>query len=73
MELVLLEQHALNLPPETYPLHGLDRGAQVNWRRKALHDTRRAIRRLKLPRCLRWVLGLSLWRKWRAGGGRGEL
>ena len=73
VELELLEEHGLTLPPETYPLRGLDRGAQVNWRRKALHDTRRAIRKREMLRWLKWVLGLGLWRKWRAGGGRGEL
>ena len=73
VELELLEEHGLTLPPETYPLRGLDRGAQVNWRRKALHDTRRAIRKRELLRRLKWVLGLGLWRKWRAGGGRGDL
>ena len=42
VELALLEEHGLTLPPETYPLRGLDRGAQVNWRQKALVDTQRA-------------------------------
>ena len=42
VELALLEEHGLTLPPETYPLRGLDRGAQVNWRHKALVDTQRA-------------------------------
>ena len=27
VELALLEEHGLTLPPETYPLRGLDRGA----------------------------------------------
>ncbi len=69
VELALLEGHGLTLPPETYPLKGLDRGVQVNWRRKALDDTRRARRRrellLWLPRALRlgrW-LGRLRWRK----------
>ena len=30
VELALLEDHGLTLPPETYPLRGLDRGNQVN-------------------------------------------
>ena len=42
VELALLEEHGLTLPPETYPLRGLDRGAQVNWRHKALVDVQRA-------------------------------
>lgn len=42
MELELLEEHGMTLPPEKQPLHGLDRSGQVSWRRKALFDTRRA-------------------------------
>ena len=63
VELALLEEYGLTLPPETYPLKGLDRGGQVNWRRKALVDTRRARRKLELLRWLRRVLSVGLWRK----------
>ena len=38
LEVAMLEDHGLTLPPETEPLRGLDRGAQLNWRRKALVD-----------------------------------
>ena len=37
LEVAMLEDHGLTLPPETEPLRGLDRGAQLNWRLKALH------------------------------------
>lgn len=50
VELALLEDHGLTLPPETYPLKGLDRSAQVNWRRKALEDTQKARKRRELLR-----------------------
>ena len=73
VELALLEEHGLTLPPETYPLMGLDRGGQVNWRRKALHDTRRTRRRQELLGRLGWVLTLGFLRKWRAGEGHGGL
>ncbi len=63
VELALLEEHGLTLPPETYPLRGLDRGNQVNWRRKALQDTRRARRKLELLRWLRRVVTLRFLRK----------
>ena len=53
VELALLEEHGLTLPPQTYPLRGLDRGEQVNWRRKALEDARRA---RKLRERLLWPL-----------------
>ena len=63
VELALLEEHGLTLPPETYPLRGLDRGAQVNWRQKALADTGQARKKWEI---LLWplrVLNLGTWRK----------
>ena len=60
LELALLEEHGLTLPPETYPLRGLDRGAQVNWRHKALVDTQRARKKREI---LRRVLSLGMWRR----------
>ena len=62
MELALLEEHGLTLPPETYPLRGLDRGAQVNWRHKALEDTQRARQKREVLLWLRRVLTLGMWR-----------
>jgi len=41
VELALLEEHGMTLPPEKQPLRGLDRSGQINWRRTALSDTRR--------------------------------
>ena len=63
VELALLEEHGLTLPPETYPLRGLDRGAQVNWRQKALFDTQRARAKREILLWLRRVLSLGRWRK----------
>ena len=48
LELTLLEEHGLTLPPATFPLRGFDRNGQVNWRRTALSDTRRALKRREL-------------------------
>ena len=62
VELALLEEHGLTLPPETYPLRGLDRGAQVNWRSKALVDTQRARQKREILLWLRRVLSLGRWR-----------
>ena len=45
LELTLLEGHGLTLPPATFPLRGFDRNGQVNWRKTALSDTRRALRK----------------------------
>ncbi len=45
LELTLLEEHGLTLPPATFPLRGFDRNGQVNWRKTALSDTRRVLRK----------------------------
>ena len=60
VELALLEEYGMTLPPEKQPLHGLDRSGQTSWRRTALFDTRRAIAKREL---VRKVLTLGLWRK----------
>ena len=48
LELTLLEGHGLTLPPAKFPLRGFDRNGQVNWRRTALSDTRRALTKREL-------------------------
>ena len=63
LEIAMLEDHGLTLPPETEPLRGLDRGAQLNWRKKALVDVGRRRARLVLRRRVRRMLTLGLW--WR--------
>ena len=59
LEVALLEEHGLTLPPETEPLRGLDRGAQLNWRLKALHQFRKRRARLGLPATLGRALTLA--------------
>ena len=59
LELALLEEHELTLPPATFPLRGFDRNGQVNWRKTALSDTRRALRKRELLH----TLTLGLWWK----------
>ena len=63
LELALLEEHGLTLPPAEFPLRGFDRNGQVNWRRTALSDTRRALRRRELLRLVGRIVTLGLW--WR--------
>ena len=63
VELALLEEHGMTLPPEKRPLRGFARSGQVNWRRTALHDTRRAGARRELVLKVRRWLTLGLW--WR--------
>ena len=57
LELAMIEEHGLTLPPETQPLRGFARRGQTTWRRTALHETRRALAWAKLRR----VLTLGLW------------
>ena len=71
VELALLEEHGMTLPPETYPLRDFERGAQTSWRTKALSDTRRALARRELPRRVWRFLTFGLWRRLR-GGQRGD-
>jgi len=65
LEVAMLEEHGLTLPPETQPLHGLWRSTQLDWRRDTLHDVRRAL----AWRYLLWkALTCGLWRsRWWPG------
>ena len=62
VELALLEDQGMTLPPARFPLRGFDRNGQINWRRKALDDTRKALRRRMLLAWARRVLSLGRWR-----------
>ncbi len=63
LELAMLEEHGLTLPPETQPLRGFGRKGQTSWRWTALYDTRRASARRRLWRWVRRVCTLGLWWK----------
>ena len=41
LEVAMLEEHGLTLPPETAPLRGLDRNEQLNWRVRELAKVKR--------------------------------
>ena len=58
LELAIMEQHGLTLPPETQPLRGFGRRGQLAWRWEALRDTRKALARRKM---LRRLFTLGLW------------
>ena len=60
LEVAMLEEHGLTLPPEKQPLHGLWRSTQLNWRKETLHEVRRAVAWRHL---LRKVLTCGLWRR----------
>lgn len=59
LELAMLEEHGLTLPPEKQALRGFGRRGQTSWRWKALGDTRRSLARREL---LRWVFPW-MWRE----------
>ena len=59
LELAMLEEHGLTLPPEKQPLRGFGRSGQTSWRRTALADTRKTLARRKR---LRWI-ARWLWRE----------
>ena len=59
IEVALLTEFGLTLPPETEPLRGFGRAGQINWRLTALDDTRRALARRRLLRDI-----LTLGRRW---------
>ena len=63
LEVAMLEEHGLTLPPEKKPLTGLWRRSQLNWRRQALYDTRRARVKRELLRWVRRILTVGRWRK----------
>ena len=61
LELVLLEDFGLTLPPEREPLRGFGRNGQINWRRTALGDTRRSLARRRRLLRVRRIISLGLW------------
>ncbi|MYC36809.1 MAG: hypothetical protein F4X66_07835 [Chloroflexi bacterium] len=63
VELALLEEHGLTLPPAEYPAVGFARRNQTRWRWKALANTRKALARRFILRWLRRALAMGRWRK----------
>ena len=65
LEVAMLEQHGLTLPPEKQPLYGLDRRDQLIWRKETLREVRRAVAWRHL---LMKVVTCGLWRsRWWPG------
>ena len=58
VELALLEEHQLTLPPAEYPVMGFDRRNYTRWRWTALGNTRKALARRFV---LRWARGAFAW------------
>ena len=64
LELAMLEEHELTLPPQKQPVRdSLSRRDHTRWRWKALDRTQVSIRKRKLLRWLRRLLTLGAWWK----------
>ena len=62
LELAMLEEHELTLPPQKQPVRdSLSRRNHTRWRWKALDRTQVSIRKRKLLRWLRRLLTLGAW------------
>ena len=62
LEVAMLEEYGLTLPPEKLPLYGLHRRDQLVWRQRTLYKVRRGLARAELRRWLREKLTFGLWR-----------
>ena len=62
LEVAMLEEHGLTLPPETAPLAGTERREQVSWRERELARVRTRRARLELLHGLKRLLTLGRWR-----------
>ena len=63
LEIAMIEEHGLTLPPATSPMHPSEKSSYLDWRRKTLEDLRRErVRREVLSR-LRRVLSLGRWKE----------
>ena len=63
LEIAMLGDHDLTLPPETEPLHPSRRAVQIDWRMRELDDLRTERRRLQMMGALRRRLTFGLWRR----------
>ena len=63
LEIAMIEDHQLTLPPATYPWDRFDRRDEVRRRTQALNRVRVERVRAQLRRRLRRVLTLGLWRR----------
>ena len=63
VELALLEEHGLTLPPEQRPLRGFARSGQISWRRTALDETRKARARREFFLRIKRRLTPGHWRR----------
>ena len=62
LEVVLIGEHELTIPPDTDPWDGLGRKTQVDWRNKTLERLRKEFFWARVRRLLRRILTANLWR-----------
>ncbi len=62
LEIEMIEDHGLTLPPATSPMHPSEKSSYLDWRRRALDDLRRERARLELLGRARRFLTLGLRR-----------
>ena len=63
LEIVLIDEHELTMPPNTDPWDSLDRRTQVRWRLQTLERVGGERIRARVRRRVRLFLTLGLWRK----------
>ena len=61
LEIGMIEDHGLTLPPATSPMHPSERESHLDWRRRALEDLRKERAWLELLSKVRRVLTFGLW------------
>ena len=61
LEAEMLGEYQLTLPPDTCPLDDARRADHVRWRRDALAEAHRELRRAKRASLLKWVFTLGRW------------
>ena len=61
LEVAMMEEHGLTLPPEKEPLREMWRSSQLRWRKRALDRLRRERTRRERIRWVRRALTLGLW------------
>ena len=63
LEIAMIGEYELTLPPDTYAIHPSERRGYLGWRRRALADLQTERARRELLRWVRRILTLGLW--WR--------
>ncbi len=63
LEIALIEDHGLTLPPASSPMHPSERETHLGWRRRALDDLRRERLKQEMLRKVRRVLTIGPWRE----------